>query len=58
MNSIKEFLSLAELLVKELIEQINTDNINFKKVEEKSLNLSIDLVIFDFRKWPVIVKNL
>ena len=35
MNSIKEFLPLAKLLVKELIEQIDTDAITFKKAEEK-----------------------
>jgi len=35
MNSIKEFLPLAELLVKELIDQIDTDTINLKKAEEK-----------------------
>ena len=35
MNSIKKFLSLAELLVKELIKQIDINVINFKKAEEK-----------------------
>ena len=35
MNSIKEFLPLAELLVKELIEQIDADDINLMKAEKK-----------------------
>jgi hypothetical protein len=35
MKLIKGFLLLAELLVKELIENIDTDAINLKKAEEK-----------------------
>jgi len=50
MNSIKDFVPLAELFVKELIEQIDTDTISLKRAEEKIVNFVNKIGHFMFQE--------